>query len=186
MARSRGRPKLSAHRRQAGDRAPVALSRDPSPPGRCGRLRRLRSVSSRARSSIAGPDRPAPPVSAHPGDGHLRGLAYSPRAEPDHRAGFRPPAKPGHSPSCGASLVPGTETAAVSGAASRVAADPDTRCAVPVLEELFVGDLCLDLGCEALRFDAPLMLIILPVSHLPELARALLSAPGGWPARGRG
>ena len=38
----------------------------------------------------------------------------------------------------------------------------------------------------SLRFDAPLMLIILPVSQLPELARALLSAPDGWPARARG
>ena len=101
MARSRGRPKLSAHRRQAGDRAPVALSRDPSPPGRCGRLRRLRSVSSRARSSIAGPDRPAPPVSAHPGVGHLRGLAFSRRAKPDHRAGFRPLPIPVDHPSAG-------------------------------------------------------------------------------------
>ncbi len=38
----------------------------------------------------------------------------------------------------------------------------------------------------SLRFDAPLMLIILPVSQRPELARALLSAPDGWPARARG
>ncbi|MGR3393876.1 MULTISPECIES: thiamine diphosphokinase [Rhodobacterales] len=34
----------------------------------------------------------------------------------------------------------------------------------------------------SLRFDAPLMLIILPVAELPALARGLLSAPDAWPA----
>lgn len=34
-----------------------------------------------------------------------------------------------------------------------------------------------------LGFDAPLMLIILPVEQLPALARGLLSAPEAWPAR---
>ncbi|MBN9886768.1 thiamine diphosphokinase [Salipiger abyssi] len=33
-----------------------------------------------------------------------------------------------------------------------------------------------------LRFDTPLMLIILPVAALPALARGLLSAPDAWPA----
>ncbi|WP_353620700.1 UvrD-helicase domain-containing protein [Paracoccus sediminicola] len=61
----------------SGDRA-LGLSGKPacapSQSGRCDWLRLLRSVSSRARSSRAGPSRPALPVSAHPGDGHWRGV----------------------------------------------------------------------------------------------------------------
>lgn len=41
-------------------------------------------------------------------------------------------------------------------------------------------------GEVRLSFDAPRMLIILPASQRPELARALLSAPDGWPARAQG
>ncbi|WP_338054570.1 thiamine diphosphokinase [Salipiger pentaromativorans] len=36
----------------------------------------------------------------------------------------------------------------------------------------------------SLRFEAPLMLIILPLAQLPALASGLLSAPEAWPARG--